>query len=254
MFESAEMNIGAGAAAYPGFPYVEPQNHRDALIERHLSLVRFVAERVASRLPACVEVDDLIGAGVLGLMDAVEKFDKRRGVEFKTYAEVRIRGAILDSVRGLDWVPRSVRRRSREIQKIIGELEAKLGRAPEEEEIAAAANLSLAEFHELLTEFRSLKLFELDAEDNEETGSLLRQIAAPESSNPLKAYEASERRERLTSAIDRLSERDRQVVALYYVEELTQKEIGMILGVTESRVCQILSQAILRLRSMLTDA
>lgn len=226
---------------------------RDRLIEAHLPQVRFIADRLAAKLPPSVDRDDLIGAGVLGLLDAVEKFDARRGVMFKTYAEMRVRGAMLDSLRDLDWAPRSARRRAREVENVMRTLEGSLGRAATEEEIANRLGITLQEFHQLLNELRGLNVANINDDDDDEGGVNLRHIADDPTRTPLAIYQQTEARETLTAAVESLPERERQIVALYFVEELTMKEIGAVLGVTESRVSQIRTSAILRLRSALGE-
>jgi RNA polymerase sigma factor for flagellar operon FliA len=224
---------------------------RDALIEAHLPQVKFIVERIASRLPHTVDRDDLIGAGLLGLLDATAKYDPARGVQFKTYAELRVRGAILDSLRNLDWVSRSVRQRAREVEAAYSQLEKKHGRPAEEEEVAEALGMPLTEFQSLLSELRWLTVARLDEEEEEGRGTLANQIPDDPTRTPAALFERAEEREQLSAAIERLPERERQVVALYYMEELTMKEIGATLGITESRVCQIHTQAVLRLRAAL---
>lgn len=224
---------------------------RERLVETHLPQVRFIADRLAAKLPPSVDRDDLIGAGVLGLLDAVEKFDARRGVMFKTYAEMRVRGAMLDSLRDLDWAPRSARRRAREVENTMRTLEGELGRAANEEEIARRLGVTLPEFHQLLNELRGLNVANIN-DDDDEGGTNLRHIADDPTRTPLAIYQQTETRETLTAAVESLPERERQIVALYFVEELTMKEIGAVLGVTESRVSQIRTSAILRLRAALT--
>jgi RNA polymerase sigma factor for flagellar operon FliA len=223
---------------------------RDALIEGHLPQVKFMALRLAAKLPPWVELNDLIGAGVLGLLDAVDKYDSTKGVMFKTYAEMRVRGAILDSLRDLDWAPRSMRRRAREVEAAYSQVERTRGRSTEEE-VAAVLKLSLAEFQRLLQDLRGLTITGLDDAEDDNT-VLAHQLPADAAPTPLAMYENAETREHLSGAIDRLSERERQVVALYYVEELTMKEIGAVLGVTESRVSQVHTQAVFRLRTALS--
>ncbi len=220
------------------------------MLEAHLPLVKFTAERLAAKLPSWVELDDLIGAGVLGLMDSVDKFDARKGVMFKTYAELRVRGAILDSLRDLDWAPRSMRRRAREVEAAYAEVERVRGQATEED-VAAVLKISVPEFQRLLGELRTLSVTGLETSDEEESGTIERQVPADPSATPSVRFEQVEVREHLAKAIDKLSQRERQVVSLYYVEELTMKEIGAVLGITESRVSQLRSQAVLRLRSSL---
>lgn len=228
--------------------------HRTLLIETHLPQVRFIAERLAAKLPPSIDKDDLIGAGLLGLLDAVDRYDPSRGVLFKTYAELRVRGAMLDSLRDLDWAPRSVRARAREVEAVCREIEQEQGRAAEEEEVAAALGISLPDFHALLGELNGLTVTGLDTDDENELGVSHRQIPDDAARTPLALYERAEVCDRLTAVIDRLPERDRQVIALYYVEELTMKEIGRLLDVTESRVSQIHTQAVIRLRAALPAA
>lgn len=223
---------------------------RDRLVETYLPHVKFIADRIAMKLPPSVENDDLYSAGVIGLIDAVEKFDPTRGVLFKTYAELRIRGAILDSLRELDWVPRSVRRRAREVEAAYLQIEQEKGRPAEETEVAVRLGLSLRDFHALLTEFQGLTITGLDQHDDDDEPRQ-KQIAIDPLDTPYSHYEKTELRDNLTGTIDQLPERERQVIALYYVEELTMKEIGQVLGVTESRVSQMRTQAIIRLRSKL---
>ncbi len=224
---------------------------RQALIELHLPQVRYIAERMLAKLPPSVDRDDLIGAGVLGLLDAVEKYDELRGVQFKTYAETRIRGAMLDSLRELDWSSRSLRARAREIEVAARKIEQEKGRMAEEEELADALGLELSAFQNLLGELRGLTLVELDNHDESATGTNAWQVPDNPDLSPLMEYERQETRENLIAAIHRLPERERQVVALYYVEELTMKETGAVLGLTESRVSQIHTQALIHLRAVL---
>lgn len=225
-------------------------DERDHLIESFLPHVKFIAQRLASKLPPAVERDDLISAGVLGLIDAVDKYDPSRGVLFKTYAETRVRGAMLDSLRELDWAPRSARRRAREVEEAYARVERAKGRPATEEEVADALDLSLSDFHALLGELNALQLTALD-DDEGDGASIAHSLADDTALTPSALFESGEGRRALTEAIDRLPERERQVVALYFVEELTLKEVGSVLGVTESRASQLRTQAILRLRSAL---
>jgi RNA polymerase sigma factor for flagellar operon FliA len=229
-----------------------PTGERNALVEANLPQVKFIAERMAAKLPPSVDRDDLIGAGVLGLMDAVDKFDPARGVQFKTYAELRVRGAILDSLRSLDWAPRSMRHRGREVEAAYHQIEQERGRAAQEDEVATRLGLSAAEFSTLLNELRGLTLMGLEADD-EDSEFQAPQIPDDLERGPLALYERGESRSHLIAAIDRLPDRERQVVALYYLEELTMKEVGAVLGVTESRVSQLHTQAVLRLRAALSQ-
>lgn len=227
---------------------------RDQLIENHLPQVKFIADRLAAKLPTSVERDDLIGAGVIGLLDAVGKFNPARGVQFKTYAEMRVRGAMLDSLRELDWAPRSMRRRAREIEDVYHRIEQEQGRSAEEQEVAVALGLPLAELRLQLQDLRGLLVMTLDGDDQDEDGNTIcRQIPDECSLTPLAGYEQTERQEMLRAAIERLPEKERQIVALYYLDELTMKEVGLVLGVTESRVSQIHTQAMLKLRAALAS-
>jgi RNA polymerase sigma factor for flagellar operon FliA len=189
---------------------------------------------------------------MLGLLDAVDKYDASKGVMFKTYAEMRVRGAILDSLRDLDWAPRSMRRRAREVEAAYQEVERVRGHASEED-VAAVLGISVNEFQTLLGQLRGLTVTELDATEDDENGRTAHHQPADPAQTPFAIYERNEIRDMLTEAVDRLPPRERHVVALYYVEELTMKEIGAVLGVTESRVSQIHTQAVLRLRAWLAS-
>lgn len=228
------------------------ESERDSLVESHLPLVKFIADRMAMKLPASVDRDDLISAGMIGLLDAVDKYDSSRGVMFKTYAEMRVRGAMLDSLRDLDWAPRSMRRRAREVEAAYLQIEQNYNRPAKEEEVASLLGLSMQEFHRLLGDLRGLTVTGLDYEDDDDAVTRSRQIPIDPSQTPLAQYEQTEISERLIAAIDRLPERERQVMALYYVEELNMKEVGAVLGITESRVSQVHTQAIVRLRAALS--
>jgi len=224
-------------------------HHREQLVEAHLSQVKFIAERLAAKLPPSVDLDDLMGAGMLGLLDAVDKFDPSKGVMFRTYAEMRVRGAMLDSLRDLDWAPRSMRRRAREIEAAYVEAERTRGRATDTD-VAGVLGMTVNEFQMLLGQLRGLTVTALDAIEEEDNGRN-QPLAGDASQTPLAVYEKTEISTYLADAVDQLPNRERQVVALYYVDELTMKEIGSVLGVTESRVSQIHTQAIIRLRACL---
>jgi RNA polymerase sigma factor FliA len=244
-------------SSLPNYPKSEYQSFsgalaaedRDALIEAHLPQVKFIAERLVAKLPPSVDVDDLIGAGMLGLLDAVAKYDPAKGVMFKTYAEMRVRGAMLDSLRDLDWAPRSMRRRAREVEAAYQQAERSLGRATEFD-VANILGISVADFQRLLGELRGLTITGFGNADEDETGQA-EQMPADSTQTPLALYEHAETQACLAGTIDRLPLRERQVVSLYYVEELTMKEIGAVLGVTESRVSQIHTQAVVRMRAWL---
>ncbi len=225
---------------------------RDRLLVEHLPTVRFVARRIHERLPQHVELDDLISAGVVGLIDAFSKFDRNKQVQFKSYAQFRIRGAILDSLRTLDWSPRELRRKGRAIEESIRSLTLSLGRAPSEQEIAGEMQLPLSEFQQLLGELKGLEIGSLNMERNEDSGDdELAYVPGDPQDDPLFRCLQGELKQHLIDAIQELPEKERLVLTLYYYEELTMKEIGITLGVVESRVSQIRSAAVLRLRSKL---
>lgn len=216
---------------------------RAQFLESHLDLVRYLALRLSTRLPASVEVDDLMHDGIVGLLDATERFDPERGVRFRTYAESRIRGAILDGLRSKDWRPRSVRRQARSLDAALGQLAAQHGRAATEDEIACVLGLQVEAYRDLLTEISRGTLVSMDELELRE-GAVLSSDQRTEAS-----LERQELIQALASEIERLPQRERRVLELYYFEELTMKEIGAVLGVTESRVCQLHAQSAARLRA-----
>jgi RNA polymerase sigma factor for flagellar operon FliA len=225
---------------------------RERLLMEHLVSVRFIARKLHQTLPRHVELDDLVSAGMVGLMEACNRFDARRHVQFKSYAQFRIRGAILDWLRTLDWGPRELRRKGRAIAEATRVLTQRLGRAPGEQEIAAAMEVELEELQQLLGELRSLELGSLNAEHSkDEEDEELEYVPASPEEDPLFLCLVSESRQRLIDAIEELPEKERLVLTLYYYEELTMREIGLTLGVVESRVSQIHSGAVRRLRSTL---
>ena len=225
---------------------------QERLMIEHLSTVRYLARRIHERLPQHVEIDDLISAGVLGLIDAFRKFDPEKKVQFRSYAQFRIRGAILDSLRTLDWSPRDLRRKGRAIEEAIRLLTARLGRAPSEPEIAVEMGMDLGDYQQLLGELKGLEIGTLHAERSEDSGEEeLAYVPNNPEDDPLFCCLKSEMQTRLTAAIDQLPERERLVMTLYYYEEMTMKEIGLTLGVVESRVSQIHASAVLRLRALL---
>ena len=231
---------------------------RDRLILTYAPLVKYVAGRLGSGLPAHVDEGDLVSYGLLGLIGAIERYDPSRDIKFETYAIARIRGAIIDELRALDWVPRSVRSRARQIERAIGELEAKLGRAPTDEEIAGKVGMTVEELDDTLTDISRSSIAALDelwsvSGDGDQV-SLLDTIEDDTMARPADVLDETEMREALADAIARLPEREKLVVTLYYYEELTLREIGEVLGVTESRVSQLHTKAILRLKSRLAGA
>jgi RNA polymerase sigma factor FliA len=227
----------------------EGAGERERLLLEHLPAVRYLARRIHERLPQHVELEDLISAGVVGLIDAFSKFDHTKKVQFKSYAQFRIRGAILDSLRTLDWSPRELRRKGRAVEEAIRSTTQRLGRAPSEQEIAAEMVLTLAEFQQLLGDLKGLEIGSLHMERTEDSGDQeLAYIPGSPEEDPLFRCPRGEMKQRLADAIEDLPERERLVLTLYYYEELTMKEIGLTLGVVESRVSQIHSAAVLRLR------
>lgn len=221
-------------------------------LREHLPMVRFLAIRVRERLPQQVELEDLISAGIVGLLDAFQKFDPAKKVQFRTYAQFRVRGAMLDSLRALDWGPRDLRRKGRAVEEAIRSLSSRLGKAPTENEIAEEMKLSLEEYQQLLGELSGLELGSLNAlpADDEGVEALALLPAGPED-DPFLRCQTSEMRSLLADAIAALPERERLVLTLYYYEELTMKEVGATLGVVESRVSQLHSSAMARLRAVL---
>jgi RNA polymerase sigma factor FliA len=221
---------------------------RDQLVEKNLVLVKYAAARVAGRLPGHFRLDDLYSAGLVGFLAAIEDFDPDRNVEFGAYASQRIRGAIIDELRRLDVVPRRVRRLAREAAHAIGVLTQRLGRQPHDEEIAAEMKIEVTVYRRLLTE--GVTLLSLDADvGGEQGGAPVDALEDPSVPDPFTALEGKERRAVLARFLEKLPEREQQVLALYYHEELTMAEVGAILGITESRVSQIHSSAILRLQA-----
>jgi RNA polymerase sigma factor FliA len=227
---------------------------QEKLMIEHLPIVRFIARRIHERLPQHVPIEDLYSAGVVGLLDAFSKFDPSKQVQFRSYAQFRIRGAILDNLRTLDWSPRELRRKGRAIEQAIQTLMAQFGRAPTDLEIAAQMHIDLATYQQLLGELKGLEIGTLHSERSEDSGEeeLVYLPNRPED-DPLFRYLQSEMRERLIEAIGDLPERERLVMTLYYYEETTMKEIGLILGVVESRISQIHASAVLHLRARLAD-
>jgi RNA polymerase sigma factor FliA len=227
--------------------------NREQLILEHLPIVRFIARRIHARLPQHVLIEDLYSAGVVGLLDAVEKFDPSRENRFRTYAQFRIRGAILDSLRALDWGPRNLRQKGREIAQANDVLTAKYGRSPNELEISQGLNMDLPAYQELQRELQGLGIGTLHSERFVDSGEeQLVYLPSPPEGDPLFRYLSAEMREGLAAAILKLPDRERLVMTLYYYEESTMKEIGHILGVLESRVSQIHTSAVLRLRRELS--
>ncbi len=234
---------------------VVPSLEREQLILEHLPQIKYIAQRISTKLPSHVELNDLVSAGVLGLLDAIEKFDPTRGVKFKTYAELRIKGAILDSLRNLDWAPRSLRKKSKDLEKIYKDLEQRLGRPATDKEVSDEMEITLDEFYELIDQIKGLTLGsfqEVTPQDDDRTSEpLVRYVPDAPQMDPFFLFHSTEIRSILGGAIDTLPKKERLVVSLYYYDELTMKEIGKVLGVNESRVSQLHTKAMLRLRTKL---
>ncbi len=230
------------------------QDARNQLLDAYIPLVKYVAGRMAMNLPSSVETGDLESFGFFGLLDALDKFDETRQIKFETYAATRIRGAILDGVRSMDWVPRSVRSKIRMLEKQVYELTNELGRSPSDSEVAAALDLTPERYYELLTEVKGVNLFSLDetiATDKEGDSLKIVDLVIDSDGLPEHKIVETESVEELTAAVESLSEREQLVLALYYHEGLTLKEIGHVLEVSESRVSQIHTKAVMTLRRKL---
>jgi RNA polymerase sigma factor for flagellar operon FliA len=231
---------------------------RERLVVAYSPLVKYVSGRMASGLPAHVDEADLISYGLIGLINAIERFDLEREIKFETYAITRIKGAIIDELRSLDWVPRSVRARAREIERANAKLEHKLQRAPTDDEMALELDMSVQEFHDALLQISNSTVAALDelwsvSDSSGDQVSLLDTLTDENAPDPAAVMDQTDLKDRVAEAIARLPEREKLVVALYYYENLTLREIGEVLGVTESRVSQLHTKAVLRLRSRLTE-
>ena len=230
---------------------------REQFILDYAPTIKYLAQRLAMRMPASIQLDDLINAGVIGLIDAIEKYDPSRDNLFKTYAEFRIRGAMLDQLRDLDWVPRSVRQKKQALDRAYTSLEQRQGRAATDEETAAFLGLELDELYEWLSQLRGISLLSLEApglaRQQGDTVNLLDAVVSGASDNPAVIAQERGMRDLLATAIETLSHQEKVVISLYYHEELTMKEIGKVLDITESRVSQIHTKLMLRLRAKIQD-
>lgn len=226
-----------------------PATVSEETLREHLPMVRFLALRIRERLPQQVEMEDLISAGIVGLMDALQKFDSTKKVQFRTYAQFRVRGAMLDSLRALDWGPRDLRRKGRAVEEAIRSLSTRLGKAPTESEVAKEMGLDLNAYQQLLGELSGLELGSLNVMPADDAGvEALALIPAGPEDDPFLQCQDNEMRRLLAEAIAELPERERMVLTLYYYEELTMREVGATMGVVESRVSQLHSAAMARLR------
>ena len=234
---------------------LSPQK-REELILKYTPLIKYIASKLAMRLPPHISIDDLMSSGVIGLMDAIEKFNPSKKIQFKTYAEFRIRGAILDDLRAQDWVPRSVRKKASELEKTYHKLEKQLGRPAEDEEVANALGITLEQFYDLLEKTKNVTFLDIEAlrrrmpEGSDE--DLFDLIADATNSDPFVLLNMVEIKDLLIAKINNLPDKERLVLSLYYYEDLTMREIGEIMGYTESRISQMHTKAIKRLRASLT--
>lgn len=252
--DDEEFDLPVGEVVAVAEPEAFDRANREQIIKDYVPLVKFVAHRISNRLPSHVELDDLIHSGILGLMDAVEKFDPGRGIKFKTYAELRVKGAILDGLRDLDWVPRSLRRKKKDIEGAYHAIEQRLGRAATDEEVAAQLGVPLEELHKNLDELKGVTLGAFaEAGEDGEGESLISFVPDPDAIDPSQVFQAKELKEILKASVELLPKKEKFVVQLYYFDELTMKEIGTLLNITESRVSQLHTKAMLRLRGKLLE-
>lgn len=227
---------------------------REKLIEDHLYLVKIIAYQVAVNLPQHIEVGDLIGAGMVGLIEAINRFDAGRGVQFSTYASIRVRGAMLDELRSMDWMTRSMRDKSNSLERAYGEVERRSGRPAEAAEVAKFMEVGIDELHSLLSEVAALSVINLDdmgVKGTDQGADILECIIDPNGADPFAAAKLAELKKIVVESVENLPETEKVVIALYYYEELTLKEIGKVLDISESRVCQLHSQTIHRLKARL---
>ena len=228
---------------------VDKQQH----LEKFAPLVKRIAHHMMSRLPGSVEADDLIQVGMMGLMEALNRYEEMPGAQFETYAQQRIRGAMLDELRQLDWLPRGARRNMRQIEAAVNALQQRLGRSPTEKEIAGELRVSIEGYHQMLLDARGAQLVHYEDFTDSDDDDFLERNCAATGADPLASLLDGDLRHALIGAIDGLPEREKTLMGLYYEQEMNFKEIGAILGVSESRICQIHSQAIARLRSVLKE-
>jgi len=238
------------------FSQAEPLSaeKRNELILTYTPLIKYIAARLAARLPAQVSLDDLISCGIIGLIDAINKFDISKNVQFKTYAEFRVKGAMLDELRALDWVPRSIRRKTTDLEKAYADIEKQVGRPATDEEVAQTMGLALDDFYKLLDETKSVTFMDIEflrQKTTEANDPTLAETFAMDDRDPFMAINLSQIRELIANAISDLPDKEKLTVSLYYQDELTMKEIGEVMGYTESRISQMHSKAMFRLRAKL---
>ena len=232
-------------------PYVSNQVDQEALVNRHAPMVKRIAYHLVGRLPASVQVEDLMQAGMIGLLEAARNYDASQGASFETYAGIRIRGAMLDEIRKTDWTPRSVHRKWRMVADAVREIENRTGREPRDTEVAAALDISVHEYHQILQDASHARVFSFD--DMLEGSEQAEEELLGSDTGVLEGLEREDFKKCLAEAITALPEREALVLALYYDEELNLREIGEVLGVSESRVCQIHGQAMIKLRARMAD-
>ena len=247
--------MGNVPSAYTkGAKRIDPHK-KEQLILEYASVIKYIAQRIATRLPPHISVDDLMNAGVIGLIDAIEKYDPSRDNTFKTYAEFRIRGAMLDELRALDWVPRSIRQKEHALDWAYEELERRLGRSASDEEVAVVLGLPLNDFYDWLNQVKGVSLLSLESlglrSSDGEAVNLLDLLPSDDTESPARVLQVRRLKESVGRAIDDLPYQEKVVISLYYYEELTMKEIGKVLEITESRVSQIHTKAIFHLRTKL---
>lgn len=227
---------------------------RNELILTYTPLIKYIAARLAARLPAQISLDDLVSCGIIGLIDAINKFDISKNVQFKTYAEFRIKGAMLDELRALDWVPRSIRRKTTDLERAYSDIEKQVGRPATDEEVSQNMGLTLEEFYKLLDETKAISFMDIEflrQKSTEANDPTLSETFAMDNRDPFTAINLSQIRDLIAKAISDLPEKEKLTVSLYYQDELTMKEIGEVLGYTESRISQMHSKAMFRLRAKL---
>ena len=233
---------------------VKGKTDKNDLLTEHMPLVKRLAHHMKAKLPPSVEVDDLIQAGMIGLLDAISRYEETHGAQFETYAVLRIRGAMLDELRSSDWLPRSMRQNMRKIEAAMSALQQKLGHAPSESEVARSLKLSLADYQDMLSDGGGHQLlYYEDFHDDDGNDSFLDRYASDENADPLRSLLDGDFRQAVIDAIDLLPEREKMLMGLYYEEELNLKEIGAVMGVSESRVSQLHTQAVARLRATLRE-